>query len=291
MSQNGSRKETIALKRVPLKEEREKPEIEKDVQKSKMDGLQTKKNNVTQQIIQLDQIESDPYIQPRLELNHKTVDEYAEELEMGTIFPPIDVFFAGMNFLLVDGFHRFNATQKIGKSEILANIHYGSRRDAILYSVGLNASHGLRRTNADKHRAVNKLLSDSEWRQWSDGEIAKASKVSQSFVSKLRRESTQNETKSGKRIGADGRTIDTSNIGKKPQEKEVTTNNQVPAPETSDSNTPKEINEESNKDAGVDQKTSDQLTTGNKVTPVDESDTTKSQVPDEKAKERAETFC
>jgi hypothetical protein len=39
-------------------------------------------------------------------------------------------------------------------------------------SVSANAPHGLRRTNADKRRAVVRLLEDTEWSQWADREIA-----------------------------------------------------------------------------------------------------------------------
>lgn len=57
-----------------------------------------------------------------------------------------------------------------------------TRRDVVLYSVGANDTHGLRRTNEDKRRAVKTMLDDAEWVTWSDNAIAKASAVSVSFV-------------------------------------------------------------------------------------------------------------
>lgn len=54
------------------------------------------------------------------------------------------------------------------------------------YAVGANAAHGLRRTNADKRRAVTMLLDDPESVQWSDREIAKACAVSHEFVRQQR---------------------------------------------------------------------------------------------------------
>ena len=77
-------------------------------------------------------------------------------------------------YWLADGFHRLAAVKKEGTGFIPVEIHPGTRRDAVLYSVGANATHGLPRTNADKRRAVLILLQDEEWAAWSDGMIAKA---------------------------------------------------------------------------------------------------------------------
>ena len=65
----------------------------------------------------------------------------------------------------------------------------GSRRDAILYSVGANQAHGLRRSNADKRKAVMTLLGDEEWSQWSNREIGRRCGVSPEFVNRLRKSS------------------------------------------------------------------------------------------------------
>jgi hypothetical protein len=70
--------------------------------------------------------------------------------------------------------------------EVLVEVRTGSKRDAVLYSVGANAALGLRRTDADKRRAVKTLLNDDEWAAWSDNAMAKACAVSQPFVSGLR---------------------------------------------------------------------------------------------------------
>jgi hypothetical protein len=44
----------------------------------------------------------------------------------------------------------------------------------------------LRRSNADKRRAVETLLADPEWMTWSDNAIAKACAVSPRTVSAIR---------------------------------------------------------------------------------------------------------
>ena len=94
----------------------------------------------------------------RTELRPETVNEYAADMLDGAVLPPIVVFHDGCDFWIGDGFHRIEAARKIGRETIVAEIRRGSTRDAILHAVGANAVHGLRRTQADKRRAVEVLL-------------------------------------------------------------------------------------------------------------------------------------
>lgn len=87
-----------------------------------------------------------------------------------------------------DGFHRVKACTFAERAEIDADVRQGTQRDAILYSVSANATHGMRRTNADKRRAVMTLLNDEQWSKWSDREIAAKCGVSNTFVGQLRKE-------------------------------------------------------------------------------------------------------
>src|ERR1700756_122323 len=48
------------------------------------------------------------------------------------------------------------------------------------------AAHGLKRTNADKRRAVETLLRDDEWSKWSDREISRQCGVGNKFVGDVR---------------------------------------------------------------------------------------------------------
>jgi hypothetical protein len=52
--------------------------------------------------------------------------------------------------------------------------------------VGCNADHGLRRTDADKRRAILRLLNDPEWSTWSDREVARHCRVHHTTVSRTR---------------------------------------------------------------------------------------------------------
>ena len=139
-----------------------------------------------EKIIPLKLIKHDGETQTRAAIHHKTVLEYAQDLKNGDQFPPIVVFDDGKYLWLSDGFHRFEAYEAAGITEIPTIIKKGTKRDAILDSVGANAKHGLRRTNADKRRAVMTLLTDEEWSQWSDREIARRCAVHHQMVGKWR---------------------------------------------------------------------------------------------------------
>ena len=98
------------------------------------------------------------------------------------------MFFDGERNWLADGFHRLEAHHAAGLTDIAVDVRNGSQRDATLFAAGANASHGLRRTQADKAKAIAVLLADPEWRQWSDKELARRCGISDKTVAKARRE-------------------------------------------------------------------------------------------------------
>lgn len=137
-------------------------------------------------MIELSRIRIDGGTQTREKLNEATVKEYVEAIKAGAIFPPVKLFFDGLNYWLSDGFHRYFSTKKAGKKQINAEITPGTLRDAVLHSLGANASHGLPRSNKDKQRAVETLLKDPEWSAWSNRAIAEKCVVSHGYVNTLR---------------------------------------------------------------------------------------------------------
>ena len=126
--------------------------------------------------------------QMRAEMHPETVADYAADMLDGAVFPPVIVFHDGADYWLADGFHRVEAARKIDRKEIEVEIRDGTARDAILHGIGANATHGLRRTQADKRHAVERLLTDPEWAAWSDRKIAQLAKVDHKTVGKIRRE-------------------------------------------------------------------------------------------------------
>ena len=169
-------------------------------------------------------IKVDPACQARAEINTETVNEYAEVMkERGDeSFPAIVVFHDGADYWLSDGFHRHQAAMKVKLDCLKSRIRSGGRREAILNSVGTNTNHGLRRTNADKRRAVSILLHDEEWSTWGNREIARRCSVDEGLVRKLKEEQGAASVSAdcpqiARKVERNGTTFEmkTSNIGKK----------------------------------------------------------------------------
>jgi hypothetical protein len=167
--------------------------------------------------MKLTEIKVDGGLQSRAEINNQVIAEYTEVIRNGGKMPPVTVFFDGTKYHLADGWHRYFAHKEAGFADIEADVKDGTRRDAILYSVGANDAHGLRRSNEDKRKAVMTLLDDMEWSEWNDTEIAKVCGVSSMFVGKLRKVFGPEDAPTERKIkrGDTEYTMDTSKIGRK----------------------------------------------------------------------------
>lgn len=174
--------------------------------------------------------------QMRAQLDDATVFEYTQTMAAadgwGT-FPPVVAFYDGTDYWLGDGFHRVAAFRDAFTDtarKIPVDVRAGTRREAILHAAGANASHGLRRTNADKRRAVETLLRDEEWAAWSNTEIARRCSVSESSVRNIRAELERASqiAKVTERHGADGKTYNTANIGSNQPQRTNTYESAVP---------------------------------------------------------------
>jgi hypothetical protein len=146
---------------------------------------------MTTRAIPLDEVVDDAAAQMRVAgVNPSIVDEYARAMQEGATFPPILTFHDSDAYHVSDGFHRVAAARQANLGEILAEVREGSARDAVLAAAGANATHGIRRTNADKRHAIERLLADPAWGRWSDHEVARACHVDHKTVGRVRREVT-----------------------------------------------------------------------------------------------------
>ena len=173
-------------------------------------------------MIELSKIRIDGGTQPRAELNQDTVAEYAELYKATpSTMPPVTLFFDGAVYWLADGFHRYFGAKAAGKDRIAEEVTPGTLRDAILFSLSANSRHGLKRSNADKRKAVQTLLDDDEWSKWSDHELARRCAVSVSFVGDLRKaicsQTTDSQQPDTRTVRRNGMTYqqNTANVGKK----------------------------------------------------------------------------
>lgn len=137
-------------------------------------------------VLNLGALVLDPKLQSRTETNEQTIDDYADAIEMGDEFPPLLVYFDGTHYWLVDGYHRYHAHKKAGKAGVTCDVVNGTFTEAVLRAASVNTKHGMRRTHADKRKAVMTLLDDFQWSDWSNSEIARHCGVSPTFVANLR---------------------------------------------------------------------------------------------------------
>ena len=158
--------------------------------------------------------------QVRIALDEEAIDDYASAMRRGDAFPPILVFYDTGNdvYVLVDGFHRYYAHQRAKPGErILVKRQYGNLESARWAAIGANKKNSVRRTNEDKKRAVEWALLHACGVQMSNRQIADHVGVDEITVRRARGrlETTATLSQSPERIGRDGRTIHTGNIGKR----------------------------------------------------------------------------
>jgi len=89
-------------------------------------------------------------------------------------------------------------------------IHKGTLREAVLFAVGANGTHGKPRTNADKRRCVEMLLKDKEWKARADLWICHVAKVSKRLVKDVRDE--MGAQKGARTYGRNGKVYDTEKL-------------------------------------------------------------------------------
>jgi len=150
--------------------------------------------------VTLAEVRTDGGTQPRVQLDDATLAEYSERMAFdedagavvdpeGKLWEELVVFTDEDDTLwLADGFHRMHAAIRAGLTEFQVHFEAGSQREAVRHSLGANATHGKRRTNADKRRAVERALGDIEWATFTDARVAELCKVTKTFVGNVRRE-------------------------------------------------------------------------------------------------------
>lgn len=140
------------------------------------------------QLIKIADVLDEKGLFPRERIDVGTVAEYAEAMQEEARLPPIRIIRdPDGRLLLVDGWHRVAASRKLGDLTIYARIRNGDWSDAVEGAAAQNARHGLKRSNADKRRAVEMLLALPKWAHASDRAIAQQCAVHHELVGEVRR--------------------------------------------------------------------------------------------------------
>lgn len=136
----------------------------------------------------LSEIVPDQRAQPRTKMDGEVLSEYGKDMKRGDKFPPIVVFSDGKKYWLADGFHRYYSAPEAERDKLDCDVRSGDLDDAIWFSCGANKTHGFRRTNEDKRRAVLRLVTHPKFKRKTQEEIAEQCGVTQQFVSKIIKE-------------------------------------------------------------------------------------------------------
>lgn len=147
-----------------------------------------------------------PRCQAREELSKDAIEEYADIYRAGRDLPPVDVFRVNGDLLVVDGFHRVSAAVMAGRGFVRARVvGEGTLDEASWTATRANRDHGVRRTSADKRRAVRVAL-DGIGAEQSNRVLADHVGVSHELVRKVRAEwEAEHGVETTERVGADGK--------------------------------------------------------------------------------------
>jgi hypothetical protein len=118
-------------------------------------------------------IRLDGQTQSRASLNPSVVEEYAQLMTDGVVFPPVRVWFDGKSYWLTDGFHRVEAARRAGLIQISIELFHGSLEDARWDSLRANTMHGLRRSKKDLELVVARAFRHQRATGLSTNQLAK----------------------------------------------------------------------------------------------------------------------
>lgn len=139
-------------------------------------------------------VEQHPLLQPRACLDEDAIADYAAAYKSGAKLPPLEVYWINrvrpVVYHVTDGWHRLAALRRCSAKEADCIVHNGTLQEAHWAALAANKTHGLRRTTADKERAVRAALRHpmATKNRLSDRRIAEHVGVSDKTVAKYRAE-------------------------------------------------------------------------------------------------------
>lgn len=155
--------------------------------------------------VQIKGIQRKKALQVRLNgINQDTVEQYAVAVQEGDVFPPLVVFkVEDGTYVLVDGYHRYEALRRLQFEEATVEVHTGTFDEALDYArFTSNRKNGQRLSRADLWSLVEAVVTDPRHMHKSDQLLAKLCGCSAPTVAAAReRVGVKPESK----LGADGK--------------------------------------------------------------------------------------
>lgn len=152
-----------------------------------------------------------PELQARDAQDSDHVEDLYAVLQKRRSLPRVKVFYVEsgkpgrIGHLVVDGHHTIAAYRKAGRKKVPCTVRFGTWEEAVVAAAGANAEHlGLKRTRADKQRAVGIMLAQLG-SEWSDGRIADHVGVSPETVRLARGKLPAPAEQPATRLGADNK--------------------------------------------------------------------------------------
>ncbi|WP_024352255.1 ParB N-terminal domain-containing protein [Aurantimonas coralicida] len=89
------------------------------------------------------EIVRDPQFQMRRKLDAGAVKRYSEQYKLDRDMPPVVVARVDETFLLVDGWHRLQALENLGRHQVQADVRHVTRTQALWMAAQANLTHGV----------------------------------------------------------------------------------------------------------------------------------------------------
>jgi transposase-like protein len=156
--------------------------------------------------------------QPREKLDPEHIEDLVRDWKKGARFEPALVYHDGESYWLTDGYHRDAALLELGESKILVEICSGTLEDAKWHSYSVNQHKALKRSNADKQRAIIGALKHPYAASRSNVQIAEHCGVDEGTIRAWRKKLEDNgeiERSHARTVTRNGKTYsqNTTNIG------------------------------------------------------------------------------
>jgi hypothetical protein len=127
-----------------------------------------------------------PELHARVKIDQGKVGLYAKQKGDGHNFPVIEIYEVDGKLVLTHGWHRDAADRQNGTKIVDAVIYRGrTMSEARLAAAQADAYGSIKRTTADKHKAVRILLDDPEWANRTSNWIAEAVNIDRKTVEKI----------------------------------------------------------------------------------------------------------